>query len=103
MERKVFSKEMHRLWGSTKKDLNKVLKDGALLIKQGEIYIKDRSEKGKEKLEAMALVLQREKLYYELGKSLANLSKGKWRDSKRVDGFLIKIKNISRKITKANE
>lgn len=99
MRKKEFKKRVDRLWVTTKKDLNNVLKDGTQLLKQGEIYIKDQSEKGKRKLEAMTLALEREKLYYELGKSLASQPKGRF--SKKSEDLLIKIKKINRNIKKA--
>lgn len=101
VKKKELKNEISRLWITTKKDFNKVIKDGALLIKQGEGYIKDKSKKGKKKLEAMTLALEREKLYYELGKSLANLSRKKWANSKKAEDLLVNIKKISAKIKRA--
>ena len=63
--------------------MDKVLKDAQRLVRQGESYIKDKSEKGKIQLEIVALNLQREKLYYELGKVIARLPKNKWTVTKK--------------------
>jgi len=93
-------KKMDSLWKSVKKDLEKVLKDTTKLIKKGEDYIKDFSEKGKDKLEKLTLSLQREKLYYELGKSISNLPKKRWTENKRIEEIVSKIRRINRQIKK---
>lgn len=100
MKKKVLKQKIDRLWKLSKKDLDKILKDTSRLAKQGEEYIKEISKKGERNLEIMLLSLQKERLYYELGKSLADLSKSRWESSKKAENFLIKIKNISRKINR---
>ena len=100
MKRKEFEKKVDKLWKVAKKDLDKVSKDTMRLVKKGEAYIKEISKKGEENLESMVLALQREKLYYELGKSLASLSKRKWAKNKKVEGSIAKIKGLSRKINR---
>ena len=93
-------KKIDSLWKSAKKDLEKVLKDTTRLIKKGEDYIKDFSEKGKDKLEKLTLSLQREKLYYELGKIISNLPKKRWTENKRIEEIVSKIRKINRQIKK---
>ena len=103
MKRKVFKKELHRLWGLAKNDLDKVFAETSRLVKKGETYIKDKSEEGRQMLEVMIPALQREKLYYELGKTLAHVSKNRWVSSKKVERFLIKIKKLNQKIKQASK
>ena len=98
MKRKEFEKKVDKLWKVAKKDLGKVSKDTMSLVKKGETYLKEISKKGEENLESMVLALQREKLYYELGKSVASISKRKWAKNKRVGNSIAKIKSLSRKI-----
>jgi len=93
-------KKIDSLWRSAKKDLEKVLKDTTKLMKKGEEYIKDLSEKGKDKLEKLTLSLQREKLYYELGKAISNLPKKRWTENKRIEEIVSKIRKINRQIKK---
>lgn len=100
MERKELEKKIDRLWKITQKDLGKVLKGAERLVKKGETYIKDKSEKGKKELEKITLILQREKLYYELGKTIANRPKRKGPYAKKTRGILDKIKDIKLKIKK---
>lgn len=90
--------KINKLWESTKKDLEKALKDTNNLVKKGEGYIKDVSEKGKEKLEAMRLTLKKEKLYYELGKTVSSLPKSRWVKNKKVGKLVEDIKKIHREI-----
>ena len=98
MKKTALKQKMDRLWMLSKKDLERILKDTSRLAKKGEDYIREMSKKGEKNLEVMLLSLQKERLYYDLGKSLANLSKGKWGSSKKAENLLIKIKNTSRKI-----
>ncbi len=98
MERKLLKNKVGRLWELSKKDLERILKDTSSLVKKGETYIKDKSKEGREMLEALALALEREKSYYELGKSLVKLPKSKWANNKKVGDYLTKIKKISSKI-----
>jgi len=80
-------KKIDRLWKLSKKDLERILKDTSRLAKKGEDYIREMSKKGEKNLEVMLLNLQKERLYYELGKSLANLSKNKWSSSKKAEAL----------------
>ena len=91
-------KKIDSLWKLAKKDLEKVLKDTTKLMKKGEEYIKDLSERGKDKLEKLTLSLQREKLYYELGKTVSNLPKRRWVENKRIEEIVSKIRKINRQI-----
>jgi chaperonin cofactor prefoldin len=100
MERRKVEKRMNRLWRAVKKDLNRVSQDAARLASKGEVYIRDVSKKAEDNLEAMVLSVQRQKLYYELGKYLAGLSKSKWAESKKAEDFLLKIKRLGREIDK---
>ena len=98
MESKVFKKKVEKLWKSTRKDLSKFLKDAERLVKKGEVYIKDKSEKGKKELEIITLTVQRERLSYELGKTVAKHPNSKDGYSKKALNLLNKIKGINRKI-----
>ena len=95
MERKEFEKRMAVLWKSTKKDLDKALNETAHLVKKGEEYIKDISEIGKEKLELLTASLRRERLYYDLGKTVANRKKI---SDKKTQAMLKKIKGLDLRI-----
>ena len=98
MSQVVTRKRLEQLWKSTKADVSKVAKDAALLIREGEEYIKDQSGKGKQKLENLSLVLKRERLYYDLGKTIANPSKNKASYNKKKQNLLNQIQDLNLKI-----
>lgn len=98
MKREELKSKIGKLWESTRKDLEKVLKDTNNLVKKGEEYIKEVSGKGKEKLEAMRLTLKREKLYHELGKTVSSLPKSRWANSKKIEKLVEDIKKINKEI-----
>ena len=103
MKKKTFEQQMAGLWKVAKKDWNRISKDTVTFIKKGEAYIKDRSEEGKKALAIMALSLQREKLYYELGKAVAKAPKKRKMTSKKVSSLLSQIKKANRNIKKAEK
>ena len=98
MKADEFRKKIDKLWKASKRDMKKFMKNAECLAKEGESYIKDKSEKGKKQLEIAALALQRERLYYELGITLAKSPKSKWSVSKKALGISTKIKGINVKI-----
>ena len=99
--RKDLKEKINSLWRSTKKDLDKIIKDTTQLARKGEEYIKDISEKGKKRLEYLSLFLQREKLYYQLGKKISSTSSHRWGKDKKIEEILKKIRKINRKIKKS--
>ncbi|MFC1658461.1 hypothetical protein ACFL1D_03630 [Candidatus Omnitrophota bacterium] len=103
MKKKAFQQEVDRLWKLSKKDLEKIGQETSRLVKKGEVYLKEVSRKGERNLEVALLKLQKERFCYELGKSLSSLPKSKWEDSKKIEGFLAKIRDINRKIKKLNK
>ena len=93
-------KKVDKLWKDHKKDVDSIVKNAQKLTKQGERYIKDQSEKGKTQLEIMGLTLQKEKLYYELGRVIARLPKKKWSASKKAQNISGKIRSVNIQIGK---
>ncbi len=98
MKAEEVRKKIDELWKISRKEMKEFMENAGRLTKEGERYIKDKSEKGKKQLELAALALQREKLYYELGKTLAKTSKSKWSVSKKALDISTKIKGINVKI-----
>ncbi len=103
MKRKAFEKKIDRLWKIVKKDLDRVSEDTVRAVKKGEVYIKDKSEEGKKMLKVMTLTLQREKLYYELGRIVANTPKRKGAYPKKALSLLNEIKGINLNIKKTKK
>ena len=100
MKKEDLKKKIDEMWQVSKKDMEKVLKNAEMLAKKGEGYLKDKSAEGKTQLEIASLALQREKLYYELGKTLAKAVKTKWSTDKKALEITAKIKNINIEIKK---
>jgi len=103
MEKREIKRNIDKLWKMGKKELDKVLKDTTRLINKGESRIKKMSKEAEKNMEVMVLSLQKKKLSYELGKSLASLPKNKWPVSKKIDALLTEVNAISRKIKKINK
>ena len=103
MGKREIKRNVDKLWKMGKKELDKVLKDTTRLINKGESRIRKISKEAEKNMEVMVLSLQKKKMSYELGKSLAGLPRNKWADSKKIDGLLAKINNINHKIKKINK
>lgn len=99
MESNDVKKAMDQLWKKVKDDFDGLLKDSSVLIKKGEGFLKDVSQKGQTELEIVSLSLQREKLYYELGKIEGSIPK-KRNAAKKKAAALAKIKKIDERIRK---
>ena len=103
MKKKTLEQQLEGLWKVAKKDWDRISKDTVSLIRKGEVYIKDKSEEGKKALTIMAFSLQREKLYYELGKTVAKAPKKRKKTSKKVLSLLSQIKRVSLNIKKTEK
>lgn len=69
-------------------------------FRKGEDYLKEVSEKGVKETKKISLGLKREKLCYELGKTVAETPKTKWQSSKEIDGLMKQIRELNREIRK---
>ncbi|RKY31480.1 MAG: hypothetical protein DRP74_04800 [Candidatus Omnitrophota bacterium] len=97
MDKNKMKRKILRLWKSGKKDINRILEDTSLLIKDGEKHLKKVTKKTERNIEKLVLSLKRKKLYYELGESIAK-SGGK--KSKKTSKLMSQIKNIGNSIKK---
>ncbi len=98
MAKNQMKQKMEKMWKKTRKDLDKIITDTDGAMKKGEKYLKDISGKGKKNLDVLALSLQREKLYYELGKTISQISEGKAVNVKKEHELLNSIKTLSAQI-----
>ncbi len=98
MNKKDLKKEIMKAWPKAKKDLEGISRDTAKLLKKGEEYIRNLSEKTAKKAEAVVYQVKREQLYYQLGKILASSSKAKWQSSKRIDSLVGQIRKLNKEI-----
>ena len=100
IEKKELQKKIVQLWQRTRKDLELGLNETSRMLKVGEKYIKEVSEKSKERLELLNLRVKREKLYYKLGKIAANTAKSKLLSDKKAQELLSDIKKLTKEIKK---
>ncbi len=73
MDKKDFQKEMNNLMDQLKVNWEKVHKNAAVFAKKGERGLVKASNIGKLQMEIMGINLQKEKIYYDLGKKVAGL------------------------------
>ncbi|MFH1790852.1 MAG: hypothetical protein ABH885_02575 [Candidatus Omnitrophota bacterium] len=94
MAKKELQKEMAGLIEQLKVNLQRISKDAGILAKKGEKELVKASKIGKLQLDITGLNLQKEKLYYELGKKMAaSLSKCDKADPE-LKPFLEKLRGI---------
>jgi len=73
MSKKDFHNEMSKLMDQVKEKMHKFGKDASVLAKKGEKEIVKASQIGKLELDIMGLNIHKEKLYYDMGKKIAEL------------------------------
>lgn len=98
MKKKSLEKNLHDLWKQAKNDFDTVVKEGSVIAKKSEKYLKEKSKEGKKQLEALTLALKREKLFYELGKALSKIPKGKKIINKKAQIILKDIRKVNAQI-----
>lgn len=93
-----FEEIKNKVWPKTKKELEKAIEKTKKAIDTGERYLKTLSQKGVENTHKIALTLKREKLYYELGRTLHDTPKNKWLEGKKIDELIEAINEINKDI-----
>lgn len=96
--KKDFQGIVRRVSPQAKKELELIVENTKKALEKGEEYLKDISQKGINNTKKLSCALQREKLYYELGRTLAKLAKNKWSSNKKADDLLSEIKALDREI-----
>lgn len=99
MDSKELQKKMDVMWKKMKKDLDGVWKETSVLVTKGEKFFKSSTKKGQQELEVISLSMQREKLYYELGK-VVSIVPQRPSTTKKKQALIKKIKAIAEKIKK---
>ena len=95
-----FKDFVKKAWPKTKKELEKGMATTKSMLIKGEKHLKDLSEKGIIKAKKISLSLFREKVYYNLGKTIATTPVTKWRTSKKVKDIITEIKILNCEIKK---
>lgn len=89
-----------KVWPKTKKEMERGIKETKKMLNKGEKYLKNVSEKGLKQSKKLSLSLKKEKIYYDLGKAVAQTSLTQWSTNKRIDSLLKQIKSLNREIAK---
>ena len=87
-------------WPKAKVELEKALVTSKKLLGDGEKYLKEFSEKSAKNARKLSLGVVKEKLYYDLGRLVAGLSKNKWTENPQIGGLIQKIKKLNYQIKK---
>jgi hypothetical protein len=88
----------NKLWPKTRVELEKIVSTTKSAIDTGEKYLKEISEKGIKKTKTIPLRLKREKLYYELGRTVSSLCKSKWENDEQIANLIREIKQLDKNI-----
>ncbi len=96
MPKRDFQKEMSKLMDQLKINFQRFSKDAGVIAKKGEKEIVRASKVGRVQLDMMGLNLQKEKLYYDIGKKVATLKnkEGKLDNLDIVDPYFQKLRKI---------
>lgn len=89
-----------KLWETSKKEIEKISKEAAVLLKKGEKSLKKASEKSKDNIAFINSAIQKEKLYYQLGKTLSGLPKNKWQKNKKITSMIKEISKLNKNLKK---
>jgi len=89
-----------KVWPKTRKELESVLKNTKGMIDKGEKYLKNVSDKGAQKTKKLSLSLNREKLYYDLGKLVSKTPKTRWNSNQKITSSIKTIKELTKDIKK---
>ena len=87
-------KEFSKMLDQAKEGLQKFGKEVSVLAKKSEKEIVKASKIGKIQVDMMGLGMQKEKLYYDIGKNIASLKNKKSLDIPELDSFWKKLRAI---------
>ncbi|MFH1782264.1 MAG: hypothetical protein ABH848_01455 [Candidatus Omnitrophota bacterium] len=98
MTSKDIKKIINKMWPKAKKELEKGIEETRKFIDNGERHVIDATEIGIKNVKIMAAHVKKEKLFYEIGKSVSKLSPKKWNTSKSILKGIEEIKKLNREI-----
>jgi len=96
--RNIVRKEIKKIWPRAQKDIDRLGKDTAKLMKKTEKNLIDLYAQAKKTTQETILKAQREKLYYELGRSVASLLTSDQLKNKAILRLDTEIRQINRKL-----
>ncbi|NQT21840.1 MAG: hypothetical protein HQ579_00195 [Candidatus Omnitrophica bacterium] len=98
MAKKDFHNEMNKVMKQLKANFKRFGKDASIFAKKGEKEIVKASKIGRVQLDIISLNIQKEKLYYEIGKKVAALRTGGEKAAIAVKPYLQKLRKIETNI-----
>ncbi|MCF7872855.1 MAG: hypothetical protein K9L80_01440 [Candidatus Omnitrophica bacterium] len=87
-------------WPHARKELEKGIDNAKKMLSTGEKQIRQLSERGAERTRKIALQVKKERLIYDLGKTIAKTAKNKWNTTKKIDKLRKEIKGLEKEIKK---
>ncbi|MCF7870826.1 MAG: hypothetical protein K9L95_03095 [Candidatus Omnitrophica bacterium] len=87
-------------WPNARKELEKGIDNAKKLLVTGEKQIRQFSEKSAERTRKISLQVKKERLIYELGKTIAHTAKNKWSTTKKIEELRKEVKSLEREIKK---
>ncbi len=97
-KKKDFQKEINKLMGQFKQNLKKFGKDASIFAKKGEKGLVKASKIGRLQLDIISFNMQKEKLYYDIGKRIASLRGDKEISVGVIKPYLQKIRKIETRV-----
>lgn len=94
MPKKDFQKEMSNLMNQLKSNLQRLGKDAGVVAKKGEKELVKASSIGRLQIDIMGLNLQKEKLYYDMGKKTASVRSSTQGSDEVLKPYLQKLRKI---------
>ena len=94
----TIQKEIQKFWPQAQKSMAKLNKDTQQFMKQTEKNLAASYDKARRTTEKVILKAQREKLYYELGRTVMPILSAKQLDNKRIAPTVREIRKLNNKI-----
>ena len=93
-KKRDLQKDLAKMLGQAKVKFKKLGKELNVLAKKSEKEIVKASKSGKLQLDIMGLVVQKEKLYYDIGKKTASLKAKKKIEIRDLEPYWKKMRNL---------
>ena len=78
----TLKKDLLKLWNASQKEFENITRETSKILKKGEKQLQKVTAESQKKMELVNATITREKLYYQLGKTLGTKSVTTWKKSK---------------------
>jgi hypothetical protein len=97
-KKNTLRKDLEKIWKASQKELDNISRETGKLLKKGEEQLKKVTAESQKKMGLVNATVAREKLYYQLGKTLGSKSVASWRKSKKAASIAKQISRLSKEI-----